>query len=110
MENEEIACVFCSEKAKLNYEIIELLGGKVVLKQQPYYKCRKCGKEFVTSRQMRETEKQINSFSVSRQIVSTGRSLAITIPADIAKFYKLKKGKNVQLIPESQQMLKIKIC
>ena len=109
MEKEKIDCVFCSEKAELKYETVELLGGKVVLKQQPYYKCKKCGKEFVTSRQMRETEKQINSFSVSRPIVSTGRSLAITIPTDLAKFYKLKKGGNVQLIPESRHMLKVKI-
>ena len=109
MEKGKIKCVFCAGSAEIKYETIELLGGKVILKQQPYYKCEKCKKEFITSKQMKETEKQLNVFSVTRPIVSTGRSLAITIPKDLAKFYKLKKGEKVQLIPESKHMLKIKI-
>lgn len=110
MEKEKIKCVFCDGEADLKYETIELLGGKVTLKEQPYYKCKKCGNEFITSEQMKETEKQINVFSITRPIVSTGRSLAITIPTDLAKFYKLKKGEKVQLIPESKHSLKVKIC
>jgi hypothetical protein len=110
MGKENVKCVFCEGEAELKHENIELLGGKFVLKQQPYYKCLKCRGEFVTSEQMRETEKQINSFYVSRPIVSTGRSLAITIPTDLAKFYNLKKGEKVRLIPESKHLLKVKIC
>ena len=106
----EMKCVFCNGKTELKHETIKLLDGKVILKQQPYFKCKKCKKEFVTSKQMRETEKQLNVFSVERPIVSTGRSLAITIPTDIAKFYKLKKGEKIQMIPESKQILKIRIC
>jgi len=110
MGKENVKCAFCKGETELKHENIELLGGRLVLKQQPYYKCLKCKEEFVTSEQMKETEKQINSFYVSRPIVSTGRSLAITIPTDLAKFYNLKKGEKVQLIPESRQMLKVKIC
>lgn len=110
MEKEGMKCVFCEGKTTIGCENIELLDGKIVLKQQPYYKCLKCKKEFVSSEQMKETEKQINSFCVSRPIVSTGRSLAITIPTDLAKFYNLKKGEKVQLIPENRQMLKVKVC
>ena len=110
MEKEKIKCIFCGGKAEIKCEAIELLEGKVILKEQPYYKCEKCKKEFVTSKQMRETEKQINVFSIVRPIVSTGRSLAITIPTDLAKFYKFKKGEKVQLIPESRHLLKVKIC
>jgi len=110
MEKEKIKCTFCSGETELKHETIELLNGKILLKQQPYHKCKKCGEEFVTSEQMRETEKQINVFSISRPIVSTGRSLAITIPTDLAKFYKLKKGEKVQLIPESKHLLKVRIC
>ena len=109
MGKENARCVFCNGKTKLEQETIELLDGKVVLKEQPYYSCKKCKKEFVTSEQMAETEKQINTFCVTRPIVSTGRSLALTIPADLAKFYNLKKGERVQLIPESRHMLKVKI-
>ncbi|MBU2100420.1 AbrB/MazE/SpoVT family DNA-binding domain-containing protein [Candidatus Micrarchaeota archaeon] len=109
MEKKELECGFCGGKTELKCESLELLNGKVVLKQQPYYKCKKCKKEFVSSEQMKETEKQINTFYVSRPIVSTGRSLAITIPTDLAKFYDLKKGEKVQLIPESRHSLKVKI-
>ena len=110
MEEKKVNCVFCKGKAKLMHETIELLDGKVILKQQPYYKCVKCKKEFVSSKQMKETEKQINVFSFVRPIVSTGRSLAITFPTELTRFLKLKKGKKVQLIPESKQVIKIKIC
>jgi hypothetical protein len=110
MEKEEVKCVFCEGDAKLDYEEISLLNGKVILKEQPFYKCKECKREFVTGQQMRDTEAQINTFSVTRPIVSTGRSLAVTIPTDIAKFYKLKKGEKVKLIPENKHVLKIKIC
>ncbi|PIN98503.1 MAG: hypothetical protein COT90_03955 [Candidatus Diapherotrites archaeon CG10_big_fil_rev_8_21_14_0_10_31_34] len=109
MEKEKVDCGFCGGKTELKFETLELLDGKVILKQQPYYKCKKCRKEFVSSEQMRETEKEINSFNVLRPIISTGRSLAITVPADLAKFYNLKKGENVRLIPESRHLLKVKI-
>ena len=110
MEKERVKCVFCDGTSELHYEEIKLLDGKVVLKEQPYYKCKKCKKEFVTGKHMKETESQLNVFSVTRPIVSTGRSLAITVPTDIAKFYKLKKGEKVTLIPENRHILKIKIC
>lgn len=109
MAQEKIKCVFCGREAELKHETLELLGGKIILKEQPYYKCTRCKEEFVTSEQMRETEKQINTFSMVRPIVSTGRSLAVTIPPDLVKFYNLKKGKTVQLIPEGKHLLKVKI-
>lgn len=109
MEDESMRCVFCDGKTELKHESLNLFDGKLVLKQQPYYKCKKCGEEFVTSQQMRETEKELNAFSMMRPIISTGRSLAVTIPTDLAKFYNLKKGKKVQLIPENKQLLKVKI-
>lgn len=104
-----VSCVFCNGKAELRYETIELLGGKIVLKQQPYYSCIKCKKEFVTSRQMKDTEAQLNVFSITRPVISTGRSLAITLPKEFVEFFKLKKGEKIQLIPESRHILKVVI-
>ncbi|MFH1544822.1 MAG: AbrB/MazE/SpoVT family DNA-binding domain-containing protein [archaeon] len=109
MEKKEMKCVFCEGKAELKHETIELSDGKIALREQPYYKCMKCKKEFVSSEQMEETEKRINLFSFIRPIISTGRSLAITIPADLAKFYELRRGEKVRLIPESRRLLKVKI-
>jgi len=108
MAKEEVNCMFCEGDVELKHETIKFLGGKVILKGQPYYLCRKCKKEFVSSGQMRQTEKEVNIFSISRPIVSTGRSLAITLPKDIAEFYALKKGEKVHLIPESRHVLKVR--
>lgn len=109
MAKEEMNCMFCEGNVELKHETIKLLGGKVILKDQPYYRCRKCRKEFVSSEQMGQTEKEVNTFSISRLIVSTGRSLAITLPKDIAEFYGLKKGEKVHLIPESKHVLKVRV-
>jgi len=48
-------------------------------------------------------------FSFARKIASTGGSLAITMPPDLAKFYKLKKGENVQLVPAGEHLMKVKV-
>ena len=50
-------CVFCNSKTKVKFKNLNLFKGKVILKQQPYFKCTKCKKEFVSSEQMQETEK-----------------------------------------------------
>ena len=109
MEN-KIDCYYCKGKAILKQRDLKLFEGKIVLKQQPYYQCLKCRRDFATSEQMLETEKELNTFSVKRQIVETGRSLAITIPKEMAEFFELKKGSEIQLIPESKSILKIRIC
>ncbi|HLC36172.1 MAG TPA: hypothetical protein VJK05_01020 [archaeon] len=59
MEEKEIKCVFCEGKALLKFEDLKLLEGKSILKDSPYFKCINCRKEFVSSNQMKETEKQL---------------------------------------------------
>lgn len=110
MEKKTMKCGFCNGEAELKFGDDKLFDGKIILRDQPFFKCKKCKREFVTSDQMRETEKQLNAFSMTRPVVSTGGSLAITIPPDLARFYNIKKGTKAQLIPESKCLLKIKIC
>jgi len=107
----KIECHLCKGKAVLEFEDLKLSEGKIIIKDSPYYKCLKCKEEFATSEQMHELSDQINTkFVFKRPIINAGRSLAITIPTDLAKFYGLKKGEKVSLIPEGKHSLKVKIA
>ena len=107
MEKKEITCAFCGGKGELKFEDFPLLNGKIILKEEPHYECKKCGEKFVTGEQMRETEKRLNTFSMKRPVISTGRSLAITFPSDLIEYYSIKKGTSVQIIPESRNIIKL---
>ena len=87
----------------LKFEELKLAEGKIIVKDSPYYHCKKCGEEFATSEQMAELGEQINStFAFQRPIINAGRSLAITIPTDLAQYYKLKKGRKSKNRPRKQ--------
>lgn len=107
----KITCHLCKGKAVLKFEDMKLDKGKIIIKGSPYYKCLKCKEEFATSGQMHELSDQINTkFVFKRPIINAGRSLAVTISKDLAKFYGLKKGEKVSLIPEGKHSLKVKIA
>jgi len=109
MEN-KIKCHLCGGKAELKHENFELGNGRIVIKDSPYYKCAKCKEEFSTSEQMHELSDLINNkFVFQRPIINAGRSLAITIPADLAQYYNLKKGEKIKIIPEGKKEIKIKL-
>jgi YgiT-type zinc finger domain-containing protein len=109
---EQDKCHICGSKSELRKRDIKLLSGKMVIKDSPYYKCVKCGKEYATSEQMQELSDIINikrqEFFFNRPLINAGRSLALTIPADIVANYSLKKGKMVQIIPENKNTLTLK--
>ena len=56
----EIECHLCKGKAVLKFEDLKLGKGKITIKDSPYYRCSKCKQEYVTGKQMKETERQIN--------------------------------------------------
>lgn len=107
----KIKCPICEGQARLSKSSIELFGGAISIKDSPTYECQKCGEQFGTGNLVDKTlEEAKKQFGFSRQIVSTGGSLAITIPPDLAKFYKLRKGEKIELVPAGEKMLKVKIC
>ncbi len=110
MEKSKMSCIFCNGKIDICYKDLSLLNGKVTLKNEPYYKCQNCKREYVSSEQMKDTEKKLQPYYTTRPVIATGRSLAITFPADIAKYYSMKKGTQIQLIPESKNTLKLRIA
>jgi DNA-directed RNA polymerase subunit RPC12/RpoP len=109
-EKKEIKCHLCGGKAVLKFEELELANGKVVIKDSPYYSCKKCKEEFSTSEQMQKLSNTINPlFSFVRPVIHAGRSLAITFPSDLVHFSDLKKGGKVRIIPEGKKEWKIQI-
>ena len=106
----EIKCVLCKSTAGLKFEELKLDNGKITIKDSPYYKCAKCGEEFSTAEQMQELSDQLNMrFKFKRPIINAGRSLAVTLPADLVEFYNLKKGEKIELIPENRHELRIRV-
>lgn len=110
MEKEKIKCHLCGGEAILKFEELKLSDGKIIIKDSPYYKCKKCGEQFATSEQMKALDEQIHRhFSFKRAIINAGRSRAVTFPADFADYYNLKKGRKIEMIPENQKEFRVKI-
>ncbi len=106
----KIKCPICEGEAKLSKTSLKMFGGVVTLKDNPIYECRKCKEKFATGKTVDKTVKRARKeFSFARKLISTGGSLAITIPPDLTKFYKLKKGEDIQLIPAGEHLMKVKV-
>ncbi len=106
----KVKCPFCGGEARLSKETLKFFGGVISLKDNPIYECSKCGEQFATGElvdySLKEARKQ---FKLKRKIISTGGSLAITLPSDLSEFYRLKKGQSIQIIPESEKEMKIMV-
>ena len=103
-----IDCHFCSGKTELKFEELSLNNGRIIVKDSPYYKCKKCGEEFSTSEQMQELSNELNSkFSFMRPVITAGRSLAITLPKDLIEYCKIKKGRLIKLVPETRNKIEL---
>lgn len=98
----------CGGTAALKFEDLKLFNGKFVLKDQPYYYCKRCGDQYVTSEQMGRQEPKVREFlGLERKFISTGGSIAATIPPVIAKQYGIKKGRKFKWVSESPKKLAI---
>ncbi|HZX20582.1 MAG TPA: YgiT-type zinc finger protein [archaeon] len=101
-------CPVCNGGAVLKKATTKLFNGLIVLKDEPLYECMKCGEQFATGKMVDESIKRAKkAFVFNRQIISTGGSLGITFPSDLSEYYKLGKGKNVSIIPENENTIKI---
>lgn len=106
----KIKCPICKGEATLSKTSLQMFGGMITLKDNPIYKCGNCKEKFATGKIVDETvEKARKEFSFARKLISTGGSLAITIPPDLTKFYKLKKGEDIQLIPAGEHLMKVEV-
>ena len=109
----EMTCPFCRSTAKLTKYDAKLFNGELVVNGVPIYRCGDCGEEFSSSEMVDEglrLAKEAFSkkgFNFQRQVISTGGSLAITLPTDLSKHYNLKKGSVVKVIPFSKNEIRI---
>ena len=106
----KMSCPICEGEAKLVKETVKLFGGAISLKDNPIYECTKCKERFATGEMVDQTlQKAKSQFRFERKVVSTGGSLAITMPSDLSAYYKLKKGGKIQIVPQSAKEMKIVI-
>ncbi|MEK6957846.1 MAG: YgiT-type zinc finger protein [archaeon] len=104
----KMKCPICEGEATLAKATVKLFDGLIVLRDDPIYKCAKCGEQFATGKIVEESAKRAKKrFTFKRRIISTGGSLGITFPPDITEYYKLSKSKNVSIIPENKNTIKI---
>jgi len=83
------------------------------LKDVSAYKCPNCNEIFFTEEQASSMEKRSNAleksrFGFERRITITGKSLAVTIPCELANHLLLKQGTRVKIVPLSNETLLIK--
>lgn len=66
-----------------------------------YHRCNKCGEELLDMRQLHELAEKYKAIRRYQTKVSKwGESLAIRIPKELAKKYKLKANDEMQLVPD----------
>ncbi len=103
MEKKKVETCICGSTAELCVKEKTFFGGRVVLRNYEYYRCKR-GHEYLTSEQAsRHDEEFRRQYFVHRQIISTGRSLAVTFPSDFVDFYNLKKGKKITIVPAGKK-------
>ena len=113
MVKEQIYCAKCStlmqETILPEYEYVVGLP----LKDVSAYKCPNCNEIFFTEEQASSMEKRSKAlervrFGFERKITITGKSLAVTIPSDLANHLLLKQGSKVKIVPLSDESILIK--
>lgn len=72
--------------------------------------CPACGETFLDDAAMEELESRAKAAGIwglgkKLKIVKSGNSLVLRIPSDVAKFMKLKAGKEVYLHPDGDDRL-----
>ncbi|MBI2143852.1 hypothetical protein HYU17_01715 [Candidatus Woesearchaeota archaeon] len=114
MKEGAVYCARCdSEMISTALPSYEYLEGHA-LSNVPAYKCHKCGNVFFTEQQaanMKQRTKTLveSTFGFHRKITVTGRSLAVTIPQELASHLNLSKGVTVKIIPSTSGFMVRKV-
>lgn len=104
----KIKCPICDGKAILSKSSLKLFNGAITISDNKMYKCEECGEKVATGKMIDKSMKKAGeNFNFSKQIISTGRSLAITLPTDLLEFYKLRKGSKIRLVPSGKNEIRI---
>lgn len=106
-------CVMC--EGMLQGETVEHTEFGISLGKFKASKCAKCGEIFFDSKtvdKIQAKSKELGLFGLASKkskIAKVGNSLAVRIPKEIAEFTKLKKEKEIRIIPKSQKEIIIEL-
>lgn len=111
--SDKIYCANCNilmQKSILS-EYEYLVG--LPLKNIPTYKCPRCKQIFFTEKQSASMERKSQAmeqsrFGFERKITISGKSLAVTIPSELAEHLMLKQGSKVKIMPLSNETILVK--
>lgn len=104
-------CIMCGKKlkrGKVDYDVCGINLGKF-----PADVCS-CGEQYFdekTAERMTEATKKAGVFGIAKKtkVSYTGKSLMVRIPKQIAEFADLKKGVEVEIVPESRKKISVRV-
>lgn len=105
-------CVICC--GKTISKLVDHMEFGISLGRYQAQVCKKCNETFYdekTVEKIQQKSKELGLFGLARKVkvAELGNSIAIRIPKELSKFFKLHKGKEVLLIPETQHGLHIEL-
>ena len=106
-------CPSCNKGKLRSKKIKEEMFG-VSLGEYPAQVCHVCGESFLDERAMADLEARAKAAGLwglgkKARVVKSGNSLVIRIPADLAKYLKLKAGTEVYVHPEGNDRIVVDI-
>lgn len=102
-------CPVCEKGSLKKGEVEEEMFG-VKLGRFPAEVCTSCGESFVDDAAVQKIEaraKELGIWGLAKKVkvVRSGNSLAVRIPAELAKFLSIAKDREVLLYPEGKRKL-----
>ncbi|TLZ79795.1 MAG: YgiT-type zinc finger protein [Methanobacteriota archaeon] len=109
-----VRCPACGKGELHRGKIREQMFG-VDLGEYPAEICDSCGESFVDQKAMRRIEaraKELGLWGLAKKvsIAKSGNSLVVRIPAELARFLKLKGGEDALVRPEGREKIVVELA
>jgi len=109
-----VRCPSCGKGELHRGKIREQMFG-VDLGEYPAEICDSCGESFVDQKAMRKIEaraKELGLWGLAKKvsIAKSGNSLVVRIPAELARFLKLKGGEDALVRPEGREKIVVELA
>ena len=106
-------CPIC-EKGKMVKKKTRYMYDDLDLGEHDALVCNKCGETFFTEKSSLEIEKKAKKLGIwgmekKSKISYAGNSLIVRIPRNIAKFMRLRKGKDILIRPEGKKKIVVTV-
>ena len=106
-------CPACGKGKLRRGKMRERMFG-IDLGEYPAEICNSCGESFVDQKAMRKIEaraKELGLWGLAKKvsIAKSGNSLVVRIPAQLARFLRLKGGENALVRPEGRETIVVEL-